>query len=436
MVPGGAIEYNPAFRSRPPSTSWLPLNSSHIPDQLRADPDHELTLTDVAEVMFVRWKMIAAIVVVVSVIALAWSWRVALYRGEGVLQTQSLSLADYKRYTIPLLDGPAFLAYLVTRKDFTPDDIERARARMPTGDGPSPWVRPAFGFTKGDVKDLPDSARLGSAQIDLAKALESGKLDGAKVESLFVGADIQVEARSEELVRKLALALGDYISDLIIRGRVVDYVGLGINETRVALGKLENETLQNRFLLTQQQTRLNEMRDINRRYPEASRESQRQVVSLEKGGARFFSPVAQVVGAESYIAEINETLRKLDRDREKLQADLVFLELARVEIDKAPTGRQKLELLEAILSASLRAMDTKNEAIRESYNSAKLNIGQIRYLASDGIRFVSPPVVREPSYKQIAAITAAAAVAGLLLGMMISLVLAWSANLQASRRGA
>ena len=178
------------------------------------------------------------------------------------------------------------------------------------------------------------------------------------------------------------------------------------------------------------------MRDINRRYPEASRENQRQVVSLDKGGARYFSPVAQVVGAESYISEINETLRKLERDRQKLQADLAFLEVARVEIDKASTGRQKLDLLEAALATSLRAMDTKNEAIRESYNTAKLNIGQIRYLASDGIRFVSPPVVREPSYKQIAAITAAAAVGGLLLGMMISLVLAWSANLQASRRGA
>ncbi len=401
------------------------MDTSHTPDHLHSDTQHELTLTDVAEVMFVRWKMIVGIVIVVTALALAWSWRVALYRGEGVLQTQSVSLADYKRYTIPLLDGPAFLAYLGTRKDFSPDDIEGVRRRMPTGDGPSPWVRPAFGFTKGDVKDLPDSARL-----------ESVRADGAKAESLFVGADIQVEARSEELVRKLALAVGDYVSDLIIRGRVVDYVGLNINETRLALGRLENETLQNKFLLTQQQTRLTEMRDINRRYPEASRESQRQVVSLDKGGARFFSPVAQVVGAESYISEINETLRKLERDRQKLQADLAFLEVARVEIDKASTGHQKLDLLDAALATSLRAMDTKNDAIRESYNTAKLYIGQIRYLASDGIRFVSPPVVREPSYKQIAAITAAAAVGGLLFGMMISLVLAWSAILQASRKGA
>ena len=365
------LPYAPAFE-----LNRLALKPSHTSDYLQVDTHRELTLTDVAEVMFVRWKMIVAIVIAITVLALAWSWRVALYRGEGVLQTQSVSLADYKRYTIPLLDGPAFLAYLGTRKDFAPDEIERVRARMPTGDGPSPWVRPAFGFTKGDVKDLPDSARLfGFTRSDADSGRQEGvKLDGAKAESLFVGADIQVEARSEELVRKLALALGDYVSDLIIRGRVVDYVGLNINETRVALGRLENETLQNKFLLTQQQTRLTEMRDINRRYPEASRESQRQVVSLEKGGARFFSPVAQVVGAESYISEINETLRKLDRDREKLQADLAFLELARVEIDKTPTGRQKLDMLEATLATSLRAMDTKNEAIRESYNGAKLNI--------------------------------------------------------------
>jgi uncharacterized protein involved in exopolysaccharide biosynthesis len=62
-----------------------------------------------------------------------------------------------------------------------------------------------------------------------------------------------------------------------------------------------------------------------------------------------------------------------------------------------------------------------------------LNIGQIRYLADDGLRFVSPPVVREPSYKQILIITATAAVAGLLLAMVISLVLAWSANLRVSK---
>jgi len=369
----------------------------------------ELSLFDVGQVLITRWKLMVVIVLVCAAIALAWSWRSASYRGEGVLQTPTVPLADYKRYSIPLLDGPAFIAFLEVRKEFTPDEIAMVRSKVATGDGVSPWVRPAFGFVKGDVKDLPDSAKL---------------------ENQFVGAEIQVEARNAELARKLAFATGDYVSDALIRGRIQDFVGLNLNETRMALGKLENEALQNTFLLAQQQQRLIELRDINRRYPEAGRENPRQVVSLEKGGARYFSPVTQLVGVESYIAEINETLRKLARDREKLQSDIAFLERARSEIDRVSLGRQKLISLEGALSENFRNADKASDAVHESFNTAKFNVNQIRYLLNDGLRFVSPPVVREPSYRQIAAITASGLVAGVLLAALIALVLAWADGLK------
>ena len=389
------------------------MEPNHLSEQSAHDTPRELTLVDVARVIGVRWKTILGIVVGVVVIALAWSWRTATYRGEGVLQMPMVELADYKRYSITLLDGPSFIAFLGTRKDFSPDEIDGVRSNLPSGDGVSPWVRPAFGFGKSDVKDVPDAA---------------------KMENQFVGADIQVETRSAEMARKLADAVGEYVGDMIIRGRVLDFVGTNLNDTRIALGKLENESLQNQFLLVQQQKRLAEMRDINRRYPEAARESPRQVVSLDKGGARFFSPVAQVVGVESYISEINETVRKLARDREKLETDLAYLTLARNEIEKAPLGRQKLSLLEAAIEDTKRTKDASRDAVRESFNTATLNVGQIRYLASDGLRFVSPPVLREPHYGRLLAIAgAAAAVAGLLLAALIALVLAWGENLRAPK---
>ena len=386
-----------------------------LSEQSPHDAPHELTLVDVARVIGIHWKMIIAIVILVVLIALAWSWRAALYRGEGVLQMPTVSLADYKRYSITLLDGPSFIAFLETRKDFSPDEVGSIRSKLPTGDGVSPWVRPAFGFGKGDVKDVPDPG---------------------KMENQFVGADIQVEARSAEIARKLAAAVGDYVGDTMIRGRVLDFVGTNLNDTRVALGKLENESLQSQFLLVQQQKRLTEMRDINRRYPEASRENSRQVVSLDKGGARFFSPVAQVVGVESYIAELNETVRRLARDREKLETDLAYLTLARNEIEKAPLGRQKLSLLESAIEETKRTQDMSRDAVRETFNTAALNVGQIRYLAADGVRFMSPPVVREPHYAKLLATTAAAAaIAGLLLAALVALVLAWSENLRRPNHG-
>ena len=386
------------------------MEPAHLSDPSQGDSAHELSLVDVARVVGARWKTIVAIVLGVIVIALAWSWRTATYRGEGVLQMPTVSLADYKRYSITLLDGPSFIAFLETLNALSPDEIERIRSKLPTGDGISPWVRPAFGFGKGDVKDVPDPG---------------------KMENQFVGADIQVEARSADTARKLALAVGDYVGDMMIRGRVLDFVGTNLNETRIALGKLENDSLQNQFLLVQQQKRLQDMRDINRRYPEASRENSRQVVSLDKGGARYFSPVAQVVGVESYIAELNETVRKFARDREKLETDLAYLTIARNNIEKASFGRQKLSLLESAIEEAKRSKDLSRDAVRESFNTAALNVGQIHYLASDGLRFVSPPVVREPQYGRVLAIAAAAAaVAGLLVAALIALALAWSENLR------
>ena len=355
-----------------------------------------------------------SIVIAVTLVAFAWSWHAALYRGEGVLQMPTVSLSDYKRYAITLLDGATFMSFLRTRKDFTPEDIAFVRSQMPTGEGASRWIRPAFAFTKGDVKDLPELLKL---------------------ENQVVGADIQVEGRNPEFAHKLANAVGEYLGDAIVRGRILDLVGSNLNNTRTLLGKLENEALQNQFLLTQQQQRLADMRAISRRYPEAARENPRQVVSLENGGERYFSPITQIVGLESYIAEINETVRKLDRDRETLESDLAFYTLARDRIDKATLGREKLALLETALVDAFRNRDTARDAVRESNNTVKLNVGQIRYLANDGLRFIAPPVVRDPSYGRVLAITAAAAVAGALLAALVSLALAWGESLRTTQRG-
>jgi hypothetical protein len=372
------------------------------------DIGRELTLSDVARVMLARWKTMLSIVIAMTVVALAWALHSALYRGEGILQMPTVSLSDFKRYSIPLLDGHAFVAFLGTRKDFTPYEIEQIRSLLPTGDGVAPWVRPAFGFIKVDVKDLPDSA---------------------KIENQLVGAEIQVEARDADLALKLAQAVGDYVGDAVIRGRILDFVGTNLNDSRMALGKLENESLQNDFLLAQTQKKLAEMRDIQRRYPDASHDNPRQVVSLEKGGARYFSPVTQLVGVESYIVEINETSRKLARDREKLETDLAFFTLARKEVDKAPLGRQKLGLLENALAEVSRTNNAAPDAVRESLNTAELNIGQIRYLSNDALRFVSAPVIRKPFYGRIVSIAAAVVVAGVLLAGLISLALAWAEGL-------
>lgn len=367
--------------------------------------EREYSLFDVIFVLLRRWKLMTAVAAIAPLLTLVYMWNTSLlWRGEAVLQTPTVSLSEYKRYSVALADRDGFSAFLGNRKVLTQGEIDEVRARIPVNEGIFAWVRPAFAFTKGDVKDVPDIAKL---------------------ENQFVGADILVEERSEALTGKLVVAVGEYVADAVIRGRILDYVTPKYNDTRIALAKLENEFLQQTFLLAQQQKRLDDMRDIARRYPEASRESSRQVVSLEKGGARYFSPVTQLVGVESHISELNELLRKLSRDREKLESDLAFFALARSQTEKAPFGDQRLAMLEKSLVDAYKERDVKRDAVRESFNAVRMDVGQIRYIASDGMRFVSPPVVRKPSYRRLALATLAATVGGLVIALGVSLAVAW-----------
>ena len=54
------------------------LELSHNIDHSFNDTSRELTLSDVARVILIRWKLMLAIVLVVTVAAFAWAWRGAM----------------------------------------------------------------------------------------------------------------------------------------------------------------------------------------------------------------------------------------------------------------------------------------------------------------------------------------------------------------------
>lgn len=50
----------------------------------------------------------------------------------------------------------------------------------------------------------------------------------------------------------------------------------------------------------------------------------RQVLSVQKGGSRFLSPVTQLVGIESTLADLRRSPAQLERDSEKLSVRAEF----------------------------------------------------------------------------------------------------------------
>src|SRR5438876_655364 len=73
--------------------------------------------------------------------------------------------------------------------------------------------------------------------------------------------------------------------------------------------RLEADIANDRASLARVETKIGELQKLSAAYPQAGRGDPRQVVSVAEGGARYLSPVTQLIGASSDAIEIRDSLR-------------------------------------------------------------------------------------------------------------------------------
>lgn len=269
------------------------------------------------------------------------------------------------------------------------------------------WLQPVFAFSKEDQREL--------ALI--------GKEEGNSV----LGLNMAFEARTPERASTVLTFLGRYVRDCLMYVTLFNYISENASDAQTDLQKNENARLENRFNTEQQGLKLADMQGILRRYPESARIENRQLVSVQDGGARYLSPVTQLVGIEAGLSDLRRELAQLERGRKKALVRVEFFARAKGLLDRNGTrGEPLFAGLKALHRDLFSGKDLGQDEVREVYNDLSIAIQNYDRNFSTAYRFIAGPSrPLRPVRPERTKIVLVAGFLAFLFFVCLALVLSW-----------
>ena len=248
-------------------------------------------------------------------------------------------------------------------------------------------------------------------------------------ENFVVGVGISGEGDSPQKARTFVSIIGEFIKDSIIYGKLKNYIASELSRSRTEYNKYDNYIIKDDFKLKQLSLKRDDIREMLKRYPETREIMKfREVVSLADGGHRFLSPTMQLVGVESYMADVRENLSGCKRNKEVAGLKLQFFQKVNEILDSetfsGPLLEKSLALIQTI-SADQANQDLTDDVVREVKND--LNVDFNNFVSfREGMRFISGPSLTErPIHPRKALITSIAFVLGFFLFVFLAFFIEW-----------
>ncbi|MCP1174768.1 hypothetical protein [Ralstonia chuxiongensis] len=213
----------------------------------------------------------------------------------------------------------------------------------------------------------------------------------------ILGFSITFKDRSAENAQARVQLMGDYIKDTMLSEDLLDTIYTKAGEAKAKKQQIDNLIIQKRLALTQASSRLEAARLIAGKYPEASKMEARQLLSTgsDANASRYLSPVAQLVGIETEIADLKSQLTLLERDAEQNALRNEFYERIDQGTRQAKTGSALLAEFVKTAQAVFTGKDLKDDKTREIYNQLMVIAEQMRNKHITEARFVSGPTLPE-----------------------------------------
>jgi hypothetical protein len=164
--------------------------------------------------------------------------------------------------------------------------------------------------------------------------------------------------------------------------------------------------------------RIQDLKAILARYPDAAKLDARQVVTITEGSDRFLSPLAQLVAAETSITQLRETISR--KERQARQSDLLERYFAEAEekLRDTPLASELIPALSALATKRFEGVDPEAEWAKEAIFRIQAEIaGFSSATSSFGIRN-EPRVKDVPSRNPVRLAAFGIAGAMLLLGLI------------------
>ena len=362
--------------------------------------------------LFARiWKsrrLILTGTLIVVAIAVAANEFLAKYQSEGYYKINDLTPASYRIYQPFLLNRDRFRAYATALglKDSQAVNFVEGLLSLP------PETLDKFAsFTRSVTpKDSKDNI--------IGKDKEAG--------TVYLGIELKMPGPTPEVAQMRGKIFSEYFADSIIYADLVTWIDSAVLAREAASYSNELATIRTTRGIDEVEKKLEALRSLVKRYPDASRMEVRQVLSLEKGGERYMSPVAQIVAAESSITDAKIELATLLRKQKQIDLRHEFYKQAVAARASTNSGRELLKKL-LLLKDRIASKISPSDAVgMEVVNEISLDLEQRGVSYTTGFKFLSGPTLPdEKTRKNPLLMIFGAGAGGMFFMIILAFLMAW-----------
>ena len=342
-------------------------------DNPKSTPE-EVSLSDLirAALDFFKgaWKLLLGIPSLAAVLIFTVAHLNPKYESEGLLSTPGLGLVDWRNLELFLEREDRAEAYLAERfeKKFTPAQLDFLTH-------PELWkkyIEFKVPFSEKDKQVFPEA---------IAKGFNT------------LGLNIKGRADAPEEAQLRVELISDYIKQTAFWLSLRDWVF----SRSLTIDRIDTETEQQVLAATlaieSNQARIKEMTALISSYPEARRLESSTVVSVQEGGGRYLSPVAQVIALETQIQDAREKIRNALRQKEQAQWLKQFYQDIRDLPNSYALGSSLSKEMRVRLEKAFPDPSVLTPSAKEALYSIRLHLVGTEQLFMSQYEFKSPPTL-------------------------------------------
>lgn len=327
------------------------------------------------------------------------------YRSEGVLG-MDLAPTEYKRIS-EMADAPSTLRDLLKTMPLRGPDAKQI-AQLDASVAAGGWHTPIPRISNADVKDVP----AGLLQQDNQTA------------PAYLGVRLNYTAHDPLQAAQIATWLGAYFKDVAAHEALETLVLGWAADNRKFADQAAEQRLNYAFEIEQAQSRAKALKALVASYPEAAGRDTQPLFDVRGDNAKYLPPLAQLIGAESEVIDINEKLLRLDRRAEQENFARPLISDARAALDKATSGSDAVLQVAGVVNRFVGTATTDAQKEKVAAMASQLSAIGARFLSR--AQLVAVPYV--PTRPQRPGPTAVI-VAGALLAALLAAAIVWRREL-------
>jgi len=317
------------------------------------------------------------------------------------MMMMNVSIPDYKKYASQFTNPQKLSRFIKRNKSIGENEMVDIKKDLQTSEEIQHWIEPVYAYSKRDIKDLAQNSR--------------------DLKNFVLGVQVYGEQNTPKKAGNFVTLLGGFIEDSILYGKLRDYINTQLNKNKTESKKYDNIVIGDEFKLQQLSRKLNSLKQIMKKYPESKSLSNRELFAFQLNSQRWLSPITQVVGVESYIADIKENLAQSQRKKQIADLKILFFLELKKEASKEKYGESLLSKCRQFTESFLQREDFPGDVLREVRNDLSVDFDNFATFYEE-MQFISGPTISKKPVKPKKALMVAI---GFVLGFFISIFLAF-----------